>query len=142
MNHAVIGIGSNIRPNTNIPKAIDKIAQAHRVLKQSRIVETDPVGVPNQPKFLNGALLIETKLEHIGLKAWLLGIENELGRVRGAEKDGPRTIDLDIVVWSGKIVDPDVYWRDYLRQAVSEVYPFLKVRDSSIDPRIVPPRRF
>ncbi len=130
MNHAVIGIGSNIQPETNIPKAISKIGQTHRIVKESSLVETAPIGSRDQSPFLNGALLIETELDRDDLKAWLLRVESELGRVRGTDKNAPRTIDLDIVVWSGEIVDQDVYGRDYLRQAVNEVCPTFKVGDS------------
>ena len=130
MNQAVIGIGSNIQPEANIPKAISSIRKAHRILKQSRFIETLPIGSPDQPHFYNGAVLIETELERDDLKAWLLKVESELGRVRGIDRNAPRTIDLDIVVWSGEVVDLDVYGRDYLRQAVNEVYPALKLGDS------------
>ena len=130
MNHAVIGIGSNIQPEVNIPKAISKIGNSHRIIRQSRIVETLPIGPTSQPHYLNGAVLIETDLELEELKTWLLTVENELGRIRGIDKYAPRTIDLDIVVWGGEIVDQDVYRRDYLRQAVSEVCPTLEVGNS------------
>lgn len=127
MHRAVIGIGSNIRPEENISKAIGKIGQAHRILRQSHMVETLPIGYQGQPHFLNGALLIETVMEHDELKLWLNRIESDLGRMRGEDKNEPRTIDLDIVVWSGQIVDHDVYERDFLKQAILEVCPTLDI---------------
>jgi len=129
MNRAVIGIGSNIQPKENIPKAISKIAQLYRILRQSRFVETHPVGDKGQPHFLNGAILIETDMEQDELKEHLRKVERELGRIRGVDRNEPRTIDLDIVVWGEKIVDEDVYEREFLREAVREVCPTLKIGD-------------
>ncbi len=129
MNRAVIGIGSNIQPENHVPKAIEKIAQAHRIVRQSRMVETLPIGSLDQPHYLNGALLIETMMEHDELKLSLKRIESDLGRVRGKDKNEPRTIDLDILVWGGQIIDHDVYERKFLREAVLEVYPTLEIGD-------------
>ena len=69
---------------------------------------------------------METQLDRHAVKAVLRGIENELGRIRTANKDGPRTIDLDVVVWNGGIVDDDVFQRDFLKQAVLELMPSLQ----------------
>ncbi|HEX9879659.1 MAG TPA: 2-amino-4-hydroxy-6-hydroxymethyldihydropteridine diphosphokinase [Candidatus Binatia bacterium] len=127
MNRAVIGIGSNIRPEDNIDEAILRMSRAHRILKKSRFVATPPIGSREQPDFVNGAILIETSMERDALKTWLRNVEAGLGRVRSEDKNAPRTIDLDIVVWSGEIVDEDVYARDFLRRAVQEVCPGLKL---------------
>ena len=122
MNQAVIGIGSNIDPVENTAEAITALAEGQRLLARSRFVWTKPIGPP-QPAYLNGAVLIETPLDRDALKAWLRGVEDRLGRVRSAERFGPRTIDLDVVVWNGQVVDEDVRTRAFLRQAVSEVWP-------------------
>ena len=50
-----------------------------------------------------------------------------LGRQPGKHHYGPRTIDLDLVVWNGEIIDEDLYTRDYLREAVLAVWPELKL---------------
>ena len=127
MNRVVIGIGSNIRPEENIARAREMIARSQYMLGESSFVETHPVGDENQPNFINGAILIETALDSTELKELLRGIEHDLGRNRGVPKDGPLTIDLDIVVWNGSVVDDDVHQRDFLRDAVREVWPELKV---------------
>lgn len=121
MNRAVIGIGSNIKPEENVAKAREIIAQNHQVLAVSRFIETKPIGYTDQPNFVNGAMLIETVMNRMELKQWLHEVEIQLGRVRTENKYGPRTIDLDIVVWNGEIVDQDVHERDFLRDAVVEV---------------------
>lgn len=127
MNQVVIGVGSNICPAENIAKAREEIRRSHRLVAESAFVETKPVGYADQSDFINGAFRIETELDYDGLKAWLLSTERALGRKRGMTRYGPRPIDLDIVVWNGKIVDDDFYERDFLRNAVLEVWPDLRV---------------
>jgi 2-amino-4-hydroxy-6-hydroxymethyldihydropteridine diphosphokinase len=61
------------------------------------------------------------------LKSWLRELERELGRIRKSDRYDPRTIDLDIVVWGGEIMDEDVYEREFLRAAILEVCPGLNI---------------
>ncbi|MCY4486326.1 MAG: 2-amino-4-hydroxy-6-hydroxymethyldihydropteridine diphosphokinase [Deltaproteobacteria bacterium] len=126
MNHAVIGVGSNIEPERNVQEARRHIAQRHVVVAASPFVRTRPVGRVDQPDFTNGALLVETAVDRERFRADLKAIEALLGRQRGENRDGPRTIDLDIVVWNGDIVDPDFYTREFLRHAVMAVLPDLE----------------
>lgn len=123
MNQAVIGVGSNIDPLLNIGKAKEKIAEHWRIVAESRFVETEPIGYSQQPNFINGTLLIETSTDRRRLEHRLKLIEQELGRRRDGNRHGPRTIDLDLVVWNGCVVDGDVYTRDFLRDSVREVLP-------------------
>ena len=127
MNQAVIGVGSNIEPELNLPKARERIAERHVIVAESPLVETSPVGYLRQPDFTNGALLLETRVDRRRLKADLKAIEVLLGRPPGKNRYGPRTIDLDIVVWNGEVMDQDLYTRDYLREAVLAVLPDLKL---------------
>lgn len=127
MNRVVIGVGSNIDPDKNIPAARERIAREHKVFAESQFVETEPVGFEDQPNFVNGAVLIGTQMERDELNDWLHEVERELGRVRGENRFGPRTIDLDVVVWNGEIVDGNVYDRPFLRQAVLELRPDLSI---------------
>lgn len=127
VNRAVIGVGSNIEPAVNVPRARERIAQRHVIVAESPLVETSPIGYVHQPDFTNGALLVETRVDCQRLKADLKAIEVLLGRQPGKDRYGPRTIDLDIVVWNGEVVDGDLYTRDYLRDAVLAVLPELKL---------------
>ncbi len=127
MNQAVIGVGSNIEPELNLPRARERIAERHVIVAESPLVETSPVGYLRQPDFTNGALLLETRVDRRRLKADLKAIEVLLGRPPGKNRYGPRTIDLDIVVWNGEVMDQDLYTRDYLREAVLAVLPDLKL---------------
>ena len=121
MNQAIIGIGSNIRPGENIPQALRLLGETVTVEKVSALVTTAPVGMTGQPDFVNGAVRITTTLTQEELERLLKKIEDLTGRDRTLPRFGPRTIDLDIVVWNGEITDPDYYTRDFLRSAVSEV---------------------
>lgn len=123
MNTAVVGVGSNIDPERHIALARSILAEEHRLVTESRYETTKPVGYADQPDFVNGALLVATVLDREAFVAYLHGVEDRLGRVRTANRNGPRTIDLDVVVWNGTVVDPDVHTRAFLRDAVSQVAP-------------------
>ena len=70
---------------------------------------------------------METDLEQQSLKKELKQIEDILGRDRSLPKFGPRTIDLDILIWNKKVVDEDYYERDFLRKGVEEIIPDLEL---------------
>jgi len=125
MNIAVISVGSNIEPEKNVSKAASLLEKEQKLLQRSAFITTKPIGSAEQLDFLNGAFLVATELDIQGLKRSLRRIERKMGRVRQAEKYSPRIIDLDIVVWNGEVVDKDFYERDFLRNAVLEVYPQL-----------------
>ncbi len=122
-NRAVLGLGSNIDPEENIQKAVEMIRAEFSLIKISSFVTTEPVGFKEQAPFLNGALLVETELDAAALKIRLREIETSLGRVRAENKNGPRTIDLDILVWNGEVVDDDVYEREFLKSSILELLP-------------------
>jgi 2-amino-4-hydroxy-6-hydroxymethyldihydropteridine diphosphokinase len=73
-----------------------------KVLCKSRIFETAPMGGPAQGSFLNAAIIVDTVLNPAELLQAFLRIENELGRVR-IQKNGPRTIDLDIIFYGRNV---------------------------------------
>ena len=117
----IIGIGSNIEPEQNIAVALFFLRQEQDFVSVSRLVKTSPIGIPDQPDFLNGAAKILTTMEIADFKSYLKDIEERLKRDRTAPKFGPRTIDLDIVIWDGEIVDPDYFSRDFLKTTVDEI---------------------
>ena len=123
----VIGLGSNIDPEANLEQAVLELKSRFKVSKRSQWTRTKPIGIQNQPDFYNGALLIETELEQQSLKKELKQIEDILGRDRSLPKFGPRTIDLDILIWNKKVVDEDFYERDFLRKGVEEIIPDLEL---------------
>ena len=119
----VIGLGSNINPEANLEQAVLELKSRFKVSKRSQWTRTKPIGIQDQPDFYNGALLMETELEQQSLKKELKRIEDILGRDRSLPKFGPRTIDLDILIWDKKVVDKDYYERDFLRKGVEEIIP-------------------
>ena len=121
MNRAAVGIGANIEPEKHIAEARRLLRELCAVLAESRLVRTAPLGAAGQPDFLNGVILIETPLDASGFKLCLRGIEARLYRQRNENPNAPRTIDLDILVWNGEVVDPDVCERAFLREGLAEV---------------------
>ena len=89
----------------------------------SRWIRTKPFGILDQPDFFNGVLIMVTELGIESLKQELKSIEDLMGRDRSKPKFGPRIIDLDILIWNGKIIDKDYYDRDFLRKGVEEILP-------------------
>lgn len=121
MNVAVISLGSNIDAQRSIDKALSLLKQYFEVNTVSSLIKTEPIGITDQPEFLNGALKISTSMQRDELNKLLKQIEDEMGRDRTAPKFGPRIIDMDIVIWNGEVVDNDYYERDFMRRAVDEV---------------------
>ena len=123
MNHeCIIGIGSNIDADQNFAAALFYLRLEHELLAVSSKVITSPIGIIEQPDFLNGAAKVSTRLDQDEFQSYLKDLEDRLKRDRTVPKFGPRTIDLDIVVWDGKIVDKDYYERDFLRTVVDEIF--------------------
>ena len=121
-----IGIGSNIAPQENIAAARAIMQEAFSGFRASQFVTTAPMGDSAQDDYLNGAFCIQTSWTEARLIAWLKATETRLGRSRTPDRYGPRTIDLDVVVWDGKVRDDDFYERDFLKKAVLELLPNLR----------------
>jgi len=106
---AVIALGSNLGDRElNIDSAVAEISKIIEVTHLSTYHETDPVGGPDQPKYLNAVLIAESLLAPDELLKALLAIESRLGRVREIHW-GPRTIDLDLIIVDDEKIDsPDL----------------------------------
>ena len=106
---AVIALGSNLGDRElNIDSAVAEISKIIEVTHLSTNHETDPVGGPDQPKYLNAVLIAESLLAPDELLKALLAIESRLGRVREIHW-GPRTIDLDLIIVDDEKIDsPDL----------------------------------
>ncbi|MGA1610211.1 MAG: 2-amino-4-hydroxy-6-hydroxymethyldihydropteridine diphosphokinase [Candidatus Nanopelagicaceae bacterium] len=101
----VIAFGSNLGDRKEyIRRAIDLVGDDVVIEKISTIIETDPVGGPEQGRYLNGVLIGRSELHAAELMSRLLEIELALGRVRTIE-NGPRTIDLDLIDYDGIEMD-------------------------------------
>ena len=123
MNEYIISLGSNINPEFNIAKARTEIRKLASIIKESTFLYTKPLLSTNQSDFLNGVILIRSEMDIPNLKDKLMLLETKLGRIKDYDKNGPRTIDLDIIMANNKVVDNDVYERDFLQRGIKEVKP-------------------
>ena len=127
-----LGIGANLGDRRrNIELALQKINQLKKtkVIKVSKIIETKPVGGPaNQRRFLNAVLKARTGLTPLVLLAKLKHIEKELGRKK-AVRNGPRTIDLDILFYGNRVIKgkrlqiphPKIFERQFVIKPLLEI---------------------
>ena len=125
-------LGSNIEPETNLPAAVKLLDQMTNLVAISSVWETKPVGLLEQPNFLNAAVLVTTPLEPILFKRTILNnIERKLKRIRRANKNAPRTIDLDIALFNRQVIklgnswipDPDIFERPFVAIPLAELAP-------------------
>lgn len=137
MTIAFVGLGANIGPReVTLLRAVELLAQTEgvEVGAVSQLRETDPVGAVDQPPFLNGAVRIETSLAPRDLLQILLGVERSLGRVR-EERWGPRTVDLDLLVYGDEVIDepglrvphPRLHERRFALEPLAELDPDLDI---------------
>jgi 2-amino-4-hydroxy-6-hydroxymethyldihydropteridine diphosphokinase len=135
---AYVGLGANLGPReATLLRAVDLLSAEPgiEVLELSTFRETEPVGVVDQPSFVNGALALETGLSPRELLDALLRVERELGRVRDGERWGPRMIDLDLLVYGDEVVDepglsvphPRLHERRFALEPLAEIEPELEV---------------
>jgi 2-amino-4-hydroxy-6-hydroxymethyldihydropteridine diphosphokinase len=138
MPRAYVGLGSNVGDREQMLwGAIHMLAFNPEVdvAAVSSIRETDPVGLLDQPPFLNAAVALDTELDPRALLDLLLSVERELGRTREGPRFGPRTIDLDLLLYGDEVVDepgltvphPRVHERRFALEPLAELDPDLVV---------------
>jgi len=136
---AYLGLGSNLgEREATIRAALDELARTPGIdlVAVSSLRETDPVGYLDQPRFLNGAAVVDTELPPRELLAALLRIEARFGRDRDAVPGGgPRTLDLDLLLYDDlqireeglQIPHPRLHERAFVLDPLGEVAPGLEV---------------
>jgi 2-amino-4-hydroxy-6-hydroxymethyldihydropteridine diphosphokinase len=132
MARAYIGLGSNLGDREgHLRAALQALRDAGvGILRASRFVVTRPVGKTDQPDFLNAAAALSTDLSARDLLGLLLRIEGALGRVR-AERWGPRTLDLDLLLYDGEVISepglevphPRLHERRFVLEPLAEIAP-------------------
>lgn len=128
---AFIAIGSNIEPEKYLPLAFLRLHRLGRICAVSNAYQNPPIGRPEQPDYLNAAALIAADLAAEEIRAKLREIEDELGRVRTADKYSARTIDLDLCLLGALILstpeltlpDPQLLQRAHLAIPMAELAP-------------------
>lgn len=105
----ILGLGSNIEAEVNLPKAIRMLREAGEMEAVSSVWESESVGIEG-PNFLNACLILLTPFDPVEFKEQVIRpIESTLGRVRSEEKNAPRPIDIDIELCDDKPLNVD-YW--------------------------------
>jgi 2-amino-4-hydroxy-6-hydroxymethyldihydropteridine diphosphokinase len=104
---AYVGLGANLGDReATMHRAVELLAgDGVEVVGVSAFRETEPVGYTDQPRFLNAAVALETELSPRELLDRMLAVERSLGRMREGARYGPRTIDLDLLLYGEQIVD-------------------------------------
>jgi 2-amino-4-hydroxy-6-hydroxymethyldihydropteridine diphosphokinase len=105
---AYVGLGANLGDReATLRAAVDALAaeEGIEVVALSSLRDTEPVGVVGQPRFLNGAAAVETTLGARELLEVLLATEQRFGRVRVPGEHGPRTLDLDLLLYGDERID-------------------------------------
>jgi len=138
MARAYVGLGSNLGDRERMLwGAIHMLAFDPEVdvVAVSSFRETDPVGILDQPRFLNAAVAVETELDPQALLELLLSVERELGRTRDGPRFGPRTIDLDLLLYDDTemnepglaVPHPRLHERGFVLEPLAEIDPDLLV---------------
>ena len=130
-NIVYLAIGSNINPRKNIALALKKLTEIGKIIKVSKLIKTKPEGYLKQADFLNGALKFETKLPPKNLLKELKNIEHQLKR-NTPFKNGPRTIDVDIIFYVNLILKtsdleiphPRAARRAFVLRPLADIAPF------------------
>lgn len=129
-NLALIGLGSNIEPGRNLTAALDLLSELTQLIERSSIWKTRAVG-SSGPDYLNAAVLIKTDLSYEKLKSDILSeIETQLGRVRSSDKYMDRTIDLDVLVFNDKQIDPELWTQAHVAVPAAQVMPDLRNQET------------
>jgi 2-amino-4-hydroxy-6-hydroxymethyldihydropteridine diphosphokinase len=138
MPRAYVGLGANLGDRESTLRAAVAALDATegvQVSAVSALLETEPVDYLDQPRFLNGAVALETTLAPRELLDALLAVERSLGRTRGGPRFGPRTIDLDLLLYGEESIDeqgltvphPRLHERAFALEPLAELDPDLVV---------------
>jgi 2-amino-4-hydroxy-6-hydroxymethyldihydropteridine diphosphokinase len=136
---AYVGLGSNLGDRTQtLLDALDALSAEDgvEVVGVSSLIETDPVGFVDQPRFVNGVAALDTTLTAQELMALLLDVEQRFGRTREAvPAQGPRTLDLDLLLYGDTELDepglqvphPRLHERAFVLEPLAELAPGLRI---------------
>ena len=136
MARAYVGLGTNLGDReATLREAVDLLREQVDVRAVSSVRETEPWGLVDQPPFLNAAVEVETELTARELLDLLFDVEQSLGRTREGPRYGPRTIDLDLLVYGEERLDepgltvphPRLHERRFALEPLAELAPDLVV---------------
>ena len=110
MERVYIGLGSNLaEPRQQLEAALAALGRLPQTTLSaiSSLYASDPLGPPDQPRYINAVAALDTELAPLQLLDALQRIEQEQGRVRKAERWGPRTLDLDILLFGNRLLSEE-----------------------------------
>ncbi|HAS8417787.1 TPA: 2-amino-4-hydroxy-6-hydroxymethyldihydropteridine diphosphokinase [Vibrio vulnificus] len=139
---AYIAIGSNLAdPVSQAKSAIEALntLPKSRLLIASQLYSSSPMGPQDQPDYINAVAAIETELTPLELLDCTQAIELEQGRVRKEERWGPRTLDLDIILYGDEVIDSErltiphygMKEREFVLYPLAEIAPNLTLPDGT-----------
>ena len=128
-----VGVGSNIDPPVHVPGALARLRDRFGRVDASRFFRVPAIGRPDQPDYWNGVLRFDTDLDRDAVRAALREVEDAEGRVRTDDRYAARTLDLDVLLWDGTIIDSDLHRRPFLAQGLVEL--------GDLPPGVAPPSR-
>jgi 2-amino-4-hydroxy-6-hydroxymethyldihydropteridine diphosphokinase len=129
---AYVGLGSNVGDREALVRRAAELIGARRV---SSVIETEPWGYTDQPRFLNAVAEVQTELTARAFLDLLLGAERSLGRERTGPRWGPRTIDLDLLLFGDEeiaepglvVPHPHLHERRFVLEPLAELAPELEI---------------
>lgn len=135
---AFVGLGSNLDdPVSQVTGALEELDRmsGSQVVSVSGLYRSEPLGPANQPDFVNAVAAVRTQLLPEALLAELQAIERRHGRVRGAVRWGPRTLDLDLLLYGDQVLalpglmvpHPGLRERSFALYPLAEIAPALEV---------------
>jgi 2-amino-4-hydroxy-6-hydroxymethyldihydropteridine diphosphokinase len=134
--YVYLSLGANLgERQQTIENALETLERAEvKITATSSFYETEPQDVKDQPWFLNAVVKCETRLFPLQLLALALRIERELGRIRGTVSRGPRTIDIDVLLYANNVIDtphltvphPRMLERRFVLEPLVEIAPDLR----------------
>jgi 2-amino-4-hydroxy-6-hydroxymethyldihydropteridine diphosphokinase len=132
MTVAYVGLGSNLGDRERLIRDAAELIGAERL---SAVVETKPWGLEDQPSFLNAVAEVTTALGPLAFLTYLLDVERRLGRERVGPRWGPRTIDLDLLLFGEQVIDepalvvphPRLLERRFVLASLAELVPGLEI---------------
>ena len=135
---AYVGLGANLQdPAAQVRRALDELASLPqtRVLARSPLSKSPPLGPPTQPDYVNAVAALATHLDPFALLKELRAMELRHGRSRDGTRWGPRTLDLDILLYGDRVLDtaeltlphPGLHERAFVLYPLSDVAPELQV---------------
>jgi 2-amino-4-hydroxy-6-hydroxymethyldihydropteridine diphosphokinase len=120
---ACLSLGSNIQPEENLRQAIELLKQHGRISGLSSVWQSHAVGVAG-PDFLNMCVLLETRVDLPNVKAQIVQpIESALGRTRTEDKNAPRTIDIDLVMYAGTPLRLEYWEQAFMIVPLADLLP-------------------